>query len=129
MLDRAAGKGAVGNLLPAARARPGHRGEHAATAGHRVDRVLGRAEQQIRPGIRPAPARQGDHPGDVAVVPDAARGGDAVPPAAASPRGRSEPDQLLVRHLSSPAEIRGQFGQRLLHASQPKPSGPRRYGR
>jgi hypothetical protein len=74
-----------------------------------VDRVLGRAEQQVRAGIRPSPAGQADDPGDVAVVPDAAHGGDAVSPAAACPRGRSQPD----------------LGQRILHGSQPKLPGSR----
>jgi hypothetical protein len=52
-----------------------------------VNGMLGGAEQQVRPGIGSAPARQRGNAGDVTVIPDPARGGDAVPPAASRPGG------------------------------------------
>jgi hypothetical protein len=45
--------------------------------------------------------------------------------AAAGPPGRGQPDQLPVRRRGSPAEIPGQFGQRILHGSPPRPPWPR----
>jgi hypothetical protein len=73
---------------------PARREKPAAAGGQRVQGVLGGAGQQRRPGLEAFPAGQADHPGDVRIAPDAARGGDGIrrlPPARAA---AVAPDQL-----------------------------------
>ena len=127
-MDGSASRSAVGDLLPAPGAVPAQRGKPAAAGGQRVQGVLGGAGQQRRPGLGAFPAGQADHPGDVLIAPDAARGGDGIPPAAARPGRRGQPDQLLIRHHGSAAEVSGELGQRLVHSRQPRPGRPDRAG-
>ena len=110
----------VGDLLSAVGAVPVERREVARARGQPVKGVLGRAEQQSRPGLGVFPAGRADHPGDVLIAADAAGGGDDVPPAAARPGGGGQPDQFLIRYRGSRAEVSGEFGQRLVHSRELK---------
>jgi hypothetical protein len=119
-VGRAAGEGTVGDLLPAARARPRQRGEQAAASGQLVDGVLAALNSRLAPLSDPVQQGSG-HCGDVAVVPDPARRGHAFPPAAARPGGRSQPDQLPSGHGGIPAEIPGELSHPFIHSRQPRP--------